>query len=230
MTGISFLFSFCWWSSCRSQTLPAGVSHNPRIFWEGCWNWRDHCRRHSPASQKALVDAGHEGKGKFYHLPWWEFGCFLIPVLGSHGACLQQEAGECPSPGPGKPGHHLLFSCDSCILVLLCFCMCVCVTSPGFPAGFFAPEKTASVKMSKWLSGEMIIGRLSGKKAVLTRTCSSRDSGCFFHSCLLNFESLLLFCYTGGAVNAALAFSKTRLVLVSLPTSMCRSLERVYSS
>lgn len=167
-------------------------------------------RRHSSASQSPPAYAGCEGKGKFYHLPWWEFGCFLISVLASHGACLQQEGGQCPSPecssSQAKEGlaTHSLFSLWQLhpgapvhVYVLL---------PQDIPAGFFLTEKTAAVKVSKWLFGAMGVGRISGKKAVLTRTCSSRGSGCFFHSCLLNLESLLLFCYAGRAVNAALAF------------------------
>lgn len=139
--------------------------------------------------------------------------------------------GAVPQPRPRKAWPPICCSPVTAACWCSCAFACVYVRLPqDIPAGFFSPEKTASVKMSKLLSGEMIIGRISGKKAVLTRTCSSRDSGCFFHSCLLSLESLLLFCYTGGAVNATLAFSKTRLVLVSLPTNMYCSSERVYSS
>lgn len=110
----------------------------PGFFWEWWWNWRDHWRRHSPASQRPPVDGGHERKGKFCHLSWQEIGCFLISVLGSRGARLQQEGGSGPALNvhlrPRKAWPPICCSpCDSCILVLQCFCMCVCVTSPGHP-------------------------------------------------------------------------------------------------
>lgn len=90
----------------------------------------------SPASQRPLVDVGCEGKGKFYHVPQWEFGCFLISVLSSHGAHLQQDGGQCPSPGcsssQAKEGLATHLLCSLWQLhpgapVLLH----VCVTSPA---------------------------------------------------------------------------------------------------
>lgn len=213
MAGISFLIFFCWWSSCRSQTLPARVSHNPRFFWEGCLNWRNHWRRYSLASQRSLVDAGC-GKKKqvlsYATVGIWVLSdtCTVFP-WGSSSAGW----GAVPQPwmffipGKGRPGHPFaVFPVTAAPWCSGAFA-CVYVLLPwDITAGCFLTEKAASVKISKWLFGVMGVGRISGKKAVLTRTCSSHDSGCFFHSCLLNLESLLLFCYAGRAVNAALAF------------------------
>lgn len=171
--------------------------------------------------EKASSIICHGGSlGAFWYLSWVHLGVMF-----------SRKRGQSPSPGSGGPGHPFAVLHVTAASRSSCVFACVYVLLPqDIPAGFFLTKKTASVKISKWLLGEMVIGRIGGKKAVLTRTCSSRDSGCFFRSCLLSLGSLLLFCYAGKAVNAALAFSKTCLVLVSLPTSMCCSLGRVQSS
>lgn len=151
--------------------------------------------------EKASSVICHSRKlGAFWYLYWAHVGL----VFSRKGAVAQPWMFI---SGQGKPGHPFAVlpvtaaswcsSAFACVYVLL---------PQDIPAGFFLTEKAASVKISKWLFGAVGVGRISGKKAVLTRTRSSRDSGCFFHSCLLNLESLLLFCYSGRAVNATLAF------------------------
>lgn len=208
MAGISFLFSFCWWSSCSSQTLPAGVFHNPRIFWEGWWNWKT-------LSSQPKVPSWWWPWRKRQVLSSVMVGIWVLSDICTELTWGSSSAGRGAVAQPwmffisdqGKPGHPFAVLPVTAASWCSCAFACVYVLLPqDIPAGFFLTEKTASVKISKWLFGAMGVGRISGKKAVLTRTCSSRDSGCLFHSCLLNLESLLLFCYAGRAVNAALAF------------------------
>lgn len=146
-------------------------------------------------------------------MPQWRFRCFLVSVLGSHGAQLQQDGEQCPSPACSSPQAkealvtHLLCSpwqLSPAASVLLPACMWY-LRRTRLLAPFLS-GKAASVKKCEQLFGEMGIGRISGKKAVLTRTCFLRGSWCFSHSCLLDLESLLSFCYAGKAANAALAF------------------------
>lgn len=169
-------------------------------------------------------------KGRFYHVPAWELRGFLVPVRSLHGAQLQQDGGQCPSPAcalsqakdTGDP-----FAVLSVRALSWCSCAFACayvIPPRDTTAGSFSnrgscfSEKTLA---TFWRNGSWKEKWKEG----------SANKGMFLVWLLVLFS----FLPAGPWVAAVLLlrwesrecsswfFPQTRLDLVSLPTSTCRS-------
>lgn len=135
MAGISFLFPFCWWSSCRSQTLlesliiPGSFGRNAEIgetpkktlFSQPkapslCWLWRKR-QVLSPAMVGIWVLS--------------DICTGFTWGLSSAGRGAVPQPWMFFIPGQGRPGHP--FPILPVTAASWCSCACVCVTSPGHP-------------------------------------------------------------------------------------------------